>query len=153
VEKLATEALEAASEEILEIFKRKYVEKYIYNSHGKNSIYHAGSGKPSYEFRDAWRFTELRKQLNIISTELWYNPGRLEFDMDTFKHGSLYSTPPDSRASLMDILNKSGYSSSLWLSVSRSVPYWDKFLEDAFSGGLLNKVITKHFTSRGFVKV
>lgn len=153
LERAIEEALDAASEELLEVFKKKYIQKYVYESHGINEIYHGGSGKPTREFSEAWDWTKIKKQLNLLTKELWYNPSKLGFDMETFKHGSPYSTPPDSRASLMDILNKSGYSSSLWLSVNRDVPYWDKFVEDCFSGGLLERTLSKHFLAKGFIRI
>jgi hypothetical protein len=152
VEKLAREAIESITIEVLNLFKT-YVYKHVYTSHGSNAIYHDGSGLPTYEFMEAWQWSEIRKQLDVISTQMWFNPGRMDFDMDTFKHGSKYSTPPDARASLMDILNKTGYSSSLWLSVSRKVAYWDEFISDMFDRGELGKIVTRHFLSKGFQKV
>lgn len=143
--------MEKIIDEVLKLFKKNYIIKYIYNGHKQNVIYHAGSGRPTYEFLDAWEFTQITKQLNILSATLFYNPKSMSFDQTTFLHGSRYSRPNDVRNNLMDILNKSGYSSSLWLSVSRSVPYWDKFIVDMFSGGELTKIINKHFKDEGFI--
>jgi hypothetical protein len=153
MEQKAREALDGTSKEILETFQNEYIKKFVYDSHGGNVDYHNKTRRPTYEFLNAWQFTEIRKQVDTLVTEMWYNPGRLEFDMNTFKHGSLYSSPPDVRASLMEILDKAGYSSSLWLSVSRSTPYWQQFLEDAFSGGLLERILMKHFKDKGFVRI
>lgn len=147
------EALEAITEEVLDLFRKEYIRKYVYNSHGSNVDYHAGSGVPTYEFENAWDWTPIRRQVNSLVTELWYNPSRLTFDADTFKHGSIYSRPEDVRASLMDILNKTGYSSSLWLSVSRDTAYWEQFLIDMFDSGKLGQIINKHVTSKGFTPI
>ena len=147
--KLAEEAIQSASKEILKLFQEDYLKAIVFNSHGKNKVY-----SRTGEFFEAWDFSEIKKTLNTISTELWYNPSKLTtFDPDSFTHGSKYSSPNDIRSNLQDILNKAGYSSSLWLSVSRSLPYWDTFILNMFEGGQLVRIVSKHFTSNGFRRV
>lgn len=153
MEEKATKALNNITEEVLELFKTEYIDKYVYNSHGPNKVYHDGSSQPTGEFREAWQWADLKKATNSLVTYMWYNPGKLSFDVDSFKHGSIYGTPEDARASLMDILNKQGYSSSLFLSVSRSVAYFDQFIIDLFDNGKLDQIIAKHFKKEGFSKI
>lgn len=155
VEKAVEEALEAITAEVLVIFKRDYVMKYVYESHMPNVKYHNNTRKPTYEFLEAWDWTALRKKVNSISKELWFDSSKLSHDEPSYLHGSKYSTPEDVRDKLMDILNKAGRSSSLWLSSTaiRPVAYWDKFLDDFIDGGEMDRIITKHFASKGFVKV
>ena len=150
MEEKAKIALENVTDEVLELFKRDYVDKYVYNSHGVNQTYHNGSGKPTGEFREAWEWEDVKKVTNSLVTTMWYNPQNLSFDSESFLHGSKYSSPTDVRNTLMDILNKSGYSSSLWLSVSRSVAYWDEFISDMFGSSKLDSIIKKHFVKQGF---
>lgn len=155
MEKLLREVLDGITKEVIDIFKEKYIRRYVYSSpdsHGPNKMYHGGTRKPTYEFEGAWSWTPIKKQLETLSTEMWFNPSKLTFDDSTFRHGSIYSTPEDVRASLMDILNKEGYSSSLWLSVKRKEAYWNKFLEDMFSSGELGRIVSKHFLSKGFTQ-
>lgn len=147
MEKLVTEALEDATDEILEVFKKEYVLRYAYIDNPREY-------ERTNEFLDSFGWTTLRKISNTIVTEMFYNPDNLPtFNPDKFQHGSKYSTPEDIRDNLMHILNKKGYSSNLWLSVYRNTPYWDKFITDAFSGGLLDRILTKHFKARGFTKL
>ena len=149
MQKLAEEALEGITKEVLNIFKQKYIKGIVFDSHGANKVY-----RRTGQFESAWNFSQIKKLINVISTELWYDSSKLTtFEPESFVHGSRYSTPPDVRDNLQDILNKSGLSSSLWLSVKRSQPYWTTFLNDMFNGGELNRIVTKHFKSKGFVKI
>jgi hypothetical protein len=154
LEMVLAEVLEQTADEVLEIFKRDYLMKYVYESHMPNVIYHENSRKPTYEFLNAWDWTGIRKTIKTLSKELFYNAGKLSFNEETFLHGSIYSTPEDVRASLMDILNKKGRSSSLWLSSTaiRPVAYWDKFIDDFIVGGQLDKILTKYFAINGIRK-
>lgn len=145
---LAEEAIQSASKEILELFQEDYLKDIVFNSHGANKMYNRTN-----EFYESWDFSKIKKTLNVISTELWYNPSKMSFDPQNFVHGSIYSSPEDVRDNLMDILNKSGYSSTLWLSVSRSLPYWTTFIMKMFSGGELERIVDKHFKAKGFVRV
>ena len=151
MEDAARNALDGITNEVLGLFQEQYVRKYVYDSHGENAMYHAGTKTATNEFLEAWQFDNIKKTLNTLSTELWYNPGKLHFDMDTFLHGSLYSTPPDIRASMPQILE--GKQSSLWISVNRPVKFFEQFISDMFSGGQLEKIITKHFLNNGFTKI
>lgn len=147
IERLAEEALEAVADRVLKKFKEDFVEPIVLNSHGPNSVY-----EKTGQFEDAWEWTALKKDLKTLSKEMWYNPSKMTLDRKNFVHGSNYP-PNDARTELMDILNKSGYSSSLWVSVRRPAPYWDVFILAAFQGGLLSKIINEEFSKRGFKKV
>lgn len=84
--------------------------------------------------------------------ELWYDPTKLKtFDPDRFIHGSKYSSPNDIRDNLPAILE--GKQSSLWLSVPRKGKFWEEFIQEMFSKGELDKILTKHFSKRGFVRI
>jgi uncharacterized phage-associated protein len=150
MEERATEALEKIAGRVLEIFKKDFVRKLVYQSHGTNKVY-----KPTYEFEKAWQWTPLKKQVMTLSKEMYYNPIGMTLDRDNFIHGSNFpkSSPSDARKNLADILNKSGKSSSLWVSVSRPVPYWDVFILAAFQGGMLSKIVNEEFTKVGFKRV
>ncbi len=145
MEKLAGEALEDASDEVLEIFKRNYIMGYAYIDNPKQY-------ERTFEFKEAWDFTALKKQANTILKELWYDPTKLKtFDPDRFIHGSKYSSPNDIRDNLPAILE--GKQSSLWLSVPRKGKFWEEFIQEMFSKGELDKILTKHFSKRGFVRI
>jgi len=145
MEKLAGEALEDASDEVLEIFKRDYIMGYAYIDNPKEY-------RRTFEFKEAWNFTDLKKQANTILKELWYDPAKLKtFDPDRFIHGSKYSSPNDIRDNLPAILE--GKQSSLWLSVPRKGKFWEEFIQEMFSKGELDKILTKHFSKRGFVRI
>lgn len=144
-------ALQAITKEVLGIFIDEYIVKLVYQSHGGNVVYHNGTKDPTFQFLEAWDWTPIKKAINTISTELWFNPANMDFDMDTFLHGSKYSSPVDVRDNLPAILE--GRKSRLWLSVYRPERFWQKFIEDMFNGGKLESIITKHFVANGFVKI
>lgn len=153
IEQQARKAIEGATEEILKIFKEDYIKKMVYNSHGKNVSYYNGTGKATGEFENSWNWTDIKRVVNSLVTSLFYNPDLLSHDSPTFLHGSKYSSPEDVRENLMDILNKEGRSSSLWLSVSRPQAYFDEFISSMFDDGELDKILTKHFLANGFTRV
>ena len=147
MQKLAGEALEAVADRVLTEFQRDYVAKYAYTD--SPAMY-----QRTYDFLRAWDWTPLKKELMRLSKEMWYNPGKVDANIDKYQHGSIYSTPEIISASLMKILNKAGRSSSLWLSngVDRKEAYWEKFLEDFFAGGKLERIIFQEFSKRGFTR-
>ncbi len=145
MEQATQKALEAITKEVLKLFKEEYIDKIAYI---KNPQQYERTG----EFREAWDFTEIKKQIMTLSTELWYDPSKLKtFNVEKYQHGSIYSTPNDVRETLPAILE--GKQSSLWLSVSRTIKFWDWFVNAMISGGQLEKIITKHFINNGFKKI
>ena len=148
IEKLAEEALEKIADRVLTEFQRDYIAKYVYIDSPK--MY-----QRTFDFLRAWDWTPVKKEIMTLSKTMWYNPGKVSPDIDKYQHGSIYSRPEIVISSLMDILNKQGRSSSLWLSngVNRKEAYFDKFIEDFFDGGRLEKIITQEFSKRGFKKV
>ena len=147
MQKLAGEAIEAVADRVLTEFQRDYIAKYVYTD--SPSMY-----QRTYDFIRAWDWTPLKIEITKLTKEMWYNPGKVDPNIDKYQHGSIYSTPEIVIASLMDILNKTGRSSSLWLSngVDRKEAYFDKFLEDFFAGGKLERIVFQEFTKRGFVR-
>lgn len=145
MEKLAREALENASKDILDIFQKEYLMGYAYIDSPKQY-------SRTLEFYRAWSFTDIKKSLNSLLTELWYNPDEMKtFDPDRYIHGSKYSTPPDSRDNLPAILE--GKRSSLWLSVERKGKFFQEFLNEMFGRGELERILTKRFSEKGFVRI
>lgn len=149
LEKEIEKAFEGITDEVMSLFKRDYIRKLVYESHGKNAKYYNGTRSPTYQFMDSWVWSNIKKQANTLVRELYYNPDNMDFDMPTFLHGSRYSKPNDIRNNLPAILE--GKQSSLWLSVSRPQKFWEVFISDMFSGGKLENIIIKHFKSLGMM--
>lgn len=148
MESLAGEAIEKATDRILTEFQRDYIAEYVYINNPK--MY-----ERTFDFVRAWDWTPIRKEMNKISTTMWYNAGKMDYNIDKFQHGSIYSRPEVVIASLMEILDKKGRSSSLWLSngVNRKEAYFQKFIKDFFEGGKLNKILSEEFKKVGFTKI
>lgn len=145
LEKLAGEALNDASDEVLEVFKNNYIMGYAYIDNPREY-------ERTFEFKESWEFKDLKKEANSLLKELWYNPNNMKtFNPDKFIHGSRYSKPNDIRDNLPSILE--GKRSSLWLSVDRKGKFWEEFIKKMFDSGELEKILTKHFSKRGFIRV
>ncbi len=145
LEALAGKAIEEAAEEILKIFQDKYIWGMAYIDNPKQY-------ERTGELSEAFHFSELKRESMRLSMELFYDVTKMKtFDMDRFIHGSKYSSPTDIRNNLPVILE--GKQSSLWLSVSREGKFWQEFIKEAFQGGMLDKILMKHLTANGFVKV
>jgi len=145
IEKKFAKALETIADDVLKIFKADYIDKFAYI---KNPKMYERTG----EFREAWLFSPLKKQLMTLSKELYYDPSKLKtFKPETYIHGSLFSNPNDIRETLPSILE--GKQSSAFLSVSRTIKFWDWFVGAMIHGGQLEKIITKHMSSAGFRKI
>lgn len=150
LEKLAGEAIEKASKKVIDKFKKDYVLKYVYDTNPK-------AYERTWDFLNAWDWTPLKKEIKRISKEMWFNPGKIthtNIDDGFYQHGSKYSKPEIVIASIMEILDKKGRTSSLWLSnnTNRKEAYWQKFIEDMFDGGELSKIIEEEFRLVGFIK-
>jgi len=142
-------ALTKASKEVLEIFKEKYIMEFAYIDDPKKY-------ERTWEFKNAWTFTDVKEETLRLLTELWYDSSKIKtFDLEAdapykYIHGSQYSTPNYVGANLPAVLE--GKKSKLWLSVNRNVNFWEKFIEDMFSGGELDRILTKHFLAAGFAR-
>lgn len=130
---------------------RKQIKKDVYTK--PNSWYAYGSGKPTYEFYNAWKWSAKKQQLGGLVTELFFDRSTLTVDEDNWVHGSpIWGSARDT---IEDILNlawndyKAGYTSDLrifgmagarHLSHPRR-PYWNNFIEEWIESGKLDKRI------------
>jgi hypothetical protein len=150
MEERAGKAIEKSAEEILRLFRKDYILKFAYIKSPKKY------GR-TMEFYNAWLFSRLKKEATRLSTELFYNADTVKSFFpdadapDKYIHGSKYSSPNFVGANLPAILE--GKQSGLWLSVNRDVKFWERFIQDMFSGGQLGRILEKHFLSEGFKKV
>ena len=109
IENQARKAIEEATEEILDLFKEKYVQAMVYDSHEPNKDYYNKSKTPTGEFKEAWLWTDIKKSANRLITTFFYNPSLLSHDAPTFLHGSTFGSPTDAREDLAAILTTSYY--------------------------------------------
>lgn len=136
------DAIESATKEILDIFKESYLKEFAY-------IDTPEKYERTYEFLNAWEFSEIMERTKSIVTELAFHPENMHtFNPAKFIHGSKYSNPEDIRDILPEILE--GKQSRLWISVSRPVKFWQRFISDMVKGGELEKILSRHFKQNGF---
>lgn len=111
-----------------------------------NIYYYNGSGKPTYQFEHAFKFHDIESSMNEVVSELYYDWQRMDYDPDTYLHGSPYNG--DMREQLAEILNTNG---STGFSNKVRQPYWDNFISEMFDNNGLEKLFDI-YTKQEFMK-
>lgn len=152
--------LNDSADEILEEFK-EYVQKYVYDNHGQNSVYKNPNGQ---EFKENWEWTAIKKKAFELSKTMFFDWENLSNEPDYFSdspyngkvygiHGSMVrERDRDVRKYLPEILNRR-LSSRSPVSVFRPQQYWKVFISVMFNAGKISKIIEKHAKKHGLEKV
>jgi len=111
------------------------IDEYTYGQL-PNIDYYNGSGYPTYQFKEAFTFSNIEQKLNNFMSELYYNWQSMDYDGATGLHGNPYDG--DLRQQLADILN-----TDYDINKPRQ-PYWDIFINDMFDGGGIEKLFDKY---------
>lgn len=150
---IATAIIFQVSEEVLQIL-RKNIEEYTYKyGYWPNKEYYNETQYPTYQFLNAFEFTKIKKQLNTVLTELYYDWMSMEYDGETWLHGY---PGEDNRQTLADILNVDDYLGFSSHGKARK-PYWDITIDELFNGGKLEKLFDDYtrfeFKKRGMTVI
>ena len=129
-------ALSATLDEIFSIFLTNYVEKYAYTH--SNTWY-----VPSGEFLNAWRTTRVTKIGDSLGGSIIYDPKGMTYDFDTWKHGSQMQGWGTAVPYMADLLNVQGPIGMAWN--YRDEAYWDKFVEDIFDSGEIDRMFGENY--------
>jgi hypothetical protein len=148
---IAEKLIKDVSEELIILFKEDYIQKYVYDSHGDNEVYFNPKGQ---EFKESWEWEEIKRSATQVSRMMFHNPDKMSSIPDYFGfvgvHGSMVDGwDSDERSYLPEVLNKRGYSSKLWVSVSRPAGYWTMFLNHMIVNKKLNFIVAKHAIKYG----
>lgn len=135
LEAIARSVIEEVSEKIL-LKLQENIMKYVYMAQD-NSYYYAGSSRPTLQFYRAWKWTGVKKIVNGIVNELYYDWQSMDYDGEegSFLHGNIYSQLGDAREALADILNVTGNTNKgvghpfLYKITNK---YWDKTILELF---------------------
>jgi hypothetical protein len=112
------------SAQVLELLKYN-INKYAVN---QPSDWYVRTG----QFEQAFMLEALQQTVNKFLRRLVYDSSNMTFDPDTFTHGSPFGG--DATETLVEILNKEGFTSSLNWKFSH--PYWDITLKELDDGKL-----------------
>jgi len=124
------------------------IDEYTYRYGGlPNANYYNGSGTPTWQFLEAFRLSGSEKKLNTIVQSIFYDWQSMEYDSETFLHGSPYNG--DMRKALAEVLNVDG---STGFSSKQRKPYWDITIKQLFDEGKLIKFLDQHM-KENFAKV
>lgn len=149
LESAIEKVLEESANDIMAQFK-VYIQKYVYENHGKNSVYRNDDNK----FIDSWDWTDIKKTAYSMSKEMFLDWEKMESHPSRFgKYGIHGSTvggiwQPDARPYMDAILNKP-ISSDAPISVYRRQTYWTMFIKDMFQGGELKKILDRNAKRHG----
>ncbi len=133
---MITKVINNVSMQVLELLKYN-INKYAVN---QPSDWYQRTG----QFEQAFMLEALQQSVLKFSRRLKYDSSDMEFDPDSFTHGSPFGG--DATETLVEILNKEGFTSSLNWKFSH--PYWDitiKELED----GKLEEMYREEFKKIG----
>lgn len=157
--RIVTQVIEATTKEVLDRFKKEYIQKYVYDAHEPTVYYNPDS---EGRFYDAWEWTAIERSATKISSEMFMNPSSMNHEMtvegftntENYSigiHGSRGFGNTDARESMDIILNEtdSSKASPLWLTVVRPIGYWDIFISDFVNGGKLKQVVDKYSVMYG----
>jgi len=110
-------------ERLVEYIKEStYRNDYFPNYEYENGDGSAGSGEPSYEFEQAWRWKGSVASLKEISDELYYAWENMTIDRFSGRH---WEDGQDTRKKLADMMNVSGI-----VGHKEREPYWDLFIKE-----------------------
>ena len=97
---------------------------------------------PTFQFFRAFRWRPIKRGINDIKKQLFYDWGSMQYNGDTFLHGN---PDMDMREQLADILNVSGSPGSFTRNKMRQ-PYWDITINELFNSGGLKSLFDMYFT-------
>lgn len=87
-----------------------------------NKVYEGGSGEPSFEFEQSYRWKGVKMSLSQVSNELYNAWEKMTIDKSTGRH---WEDGKDMRKQLADMLNVDGV-----VGHKKRKPYWDLFIEE-----------------------
>jgi hypothetical protein len=154
MEEIIEQVIDDVSWELSDMLE-EYIRLFVYGfEYFPNAVYYKGSGQPTFQFLRAWKWGQIRKAVSRYEKEIYYDPSNMQYDPKAWLHGSFAG---DSRSNLADILNISGYTSSLSLNGKRPLsklrmPYWSLFVEALFQRDKLNKLFDKNFRRFGVTR-
>lgn len=158
MEKIVELVIREVTKEVLKDFKDDYIQKYVYDDHEANTVYANPKGQ---EFKEAWEWEDIKKSASTISSTMFYNWKKMSTNPNAFTNGkdgfsigihgsNVGSWDSDERPYLAETLNKSGFSSGLWVSVDRKEgQYWNRFISDYVQSGKLKRVVDKYAKTHG----
>jgi len=145
IKKASANVVHIVSDEMLGVLADDIM-KYTYTD-VHNEDYWNGSGVPTYEFLMAFKLTNVEQKLNEIVTELYYDWQSMDYDPDTYLHGTPWGG--DMRERLAEILNVDGVTG---FSNKSRKPYWDIFIKQMFDDGGIKKLFDKYMKEE-FAKI
>jgi hypothetical protein len=116
----------------------------------RNAVYYDGSGIATGEFLEAFHWDEIDIKLRDITRELFYDTSRMNYDPDTFLHGS--RKYGDLREELSSLLNVEGIDEKNNFGGNIRHPYWDNFLKELFDDKKIDQMFDEEFLKFGITR-
>ena len=131
---------------------KEHVQKDVYDvgtSLGRD-YYHNGSSSPTGQLRDSVTHSKPTTSGNEVSTEVHHDSSQMDYNPDTYLHGSNYWSPNDVRDMLpylIDSGNTGGLFGSVWEGLRR--PYFTNTYNELVSKDLVKKWMMEALKKRG----
>jgi hypothetical protein len=130
---------------------KEHVETDVYDvgtALGRN-YYHDGKNKPTGQLRDSITNTNAKITGNAVEAEIYHDSSKMDYNADSYLHGSRYWTPNDVRDILPYLIDQGktgGMFGSAWENLKR--PYLTNTKKE-LSDGLLDKWMQEALKKRG----
>jgi hypothetical protein len=144
---IAEEVINSVADKILAEV-RDNIMKYVYELGGPNHYYMGGTGEPSYQFLNAFKWEQMKKSITSVTRNLFYDWQGMTWDADSYFHAD--PERGDQREQLADALNVEGFDNGFFGGKLRG-SFWNQTIRDLFSG-TLDDWFKEELLKRGFIK-
>jgi hypothetical protein len=129
LKKAITSCIEHLSDKILECVQ-DHIQKDTYGSL-PNKVYNNGTGNPTFEFKNAFKFEGIKNSVKEISNKLFYDWTTMSTPSQSNKylHGN-FNEGQDRRSILAELLNVNGIDGGNDWGGKERQAFWDNALKD-----------------------
>lgn len=127
---IAENVITSVSNDLLVKLKESIMQNvYLYDPR-PNRVYYNGTGRPTYQFFNAFQLKAIQTTLTDVTRELFYNWQSMSVDTATFLHGN--PREGDLRERLAELLDVQGFDEGFFGGKLRN-EFWTNFINEFFA--------------------
>ena len=135
---------------------KEHVQKDVYDvgTDMGRSDYYNGTGEPTGQLKESVVHSKPERRNNEVSTEIYHDSNRMNYDASTFLHGSNHFTPNDVRDMLPYFINEGktgGLFGAAWENLKR--PYLTNTFDEIVSKDLVKVWFVQGLKKRGLKQI
>ena len=144
------DSMNEVAQKVVQLLKDN-IDKHVYDvgtAMGRE-YYHAGSKRPTGQLRDSVVKSEPAIRGSAIESRIYHDTGLMDYEPDTFLHGSNYYSPSDVREFLPLLINEGltgGLFGDKWAGLKRA---YMSITKQELSDGLLDRWMAEALKKRG----